>query len=176
MVDWCIDELRHKASLFPESPSPPPPVVVYNGDVVKSDFAVSSELKSELQKAMKAFEDKTPEHLKDWHPNSDGKVLDLVHPSLYPLVYGLTRVLPNGETTTLDDCIERSGQGRTAPVPNKDEISDPMGNGPDFARRRFPHYQHPFSAKFQWLPCEIDISGEEAKYVFWYQMLSYSFF
>ena len=27
---------------------------------------------------------------KDWHPNSDDKVLNLVHPSLYPVVYGRT--------------------------------------------------------------------------------------
>lgn len=30
------------------------------------------------------------EDRKDWHPNSDAKVLDLVHPSLYPIVYGRT--------------------------------------------------------------------------------------
>ena len=27
---------------------------------------------------------------KDWHPGSDNQVLDLVHPSLYPIVYGRT--------------------------------------------------------------------------------------
>ena len=31
-----------------------------------------------------------PESEKDWHPGSDGLVLDLVHPSLYPIVYGRT--------------------------------------------------------------------------------------
>ena len=25
----------------------------------------------------------------DWHPKSDDQVLDLVHPSMYPFVYGL---------------------------------------------------------------------------------------
>lgn len=29
-----------------------------------------------------------PDSEKDWHPGSDGLVLDLVHPSLYPIVYG----------------------------------------------------------------------------------------
>jgi hypothetical protein len=28
--------------------------------------------------------------LPDWHPGSNGQVLDLVHPSLYPVVYGRT--------------------------------------------------------------------------------------
>ncbi|TFY53754.1 hypothetical protein EVJ58_g9272 [Rhodofomes roseus] len=31
-----------------------------------------------------------PDSEKDWHPGSDGKVLDLVHPSLYPVIYGRT--------------------------------------------------------------------------------------
>ena len=31
-----------------------------------------------------------PDEQKDWHPRSNGLVLDLVHPSLYPLVYGRT--------------------------------------------------------------------------------------
>ena len=31
-----------------------------------------------------------PEDQKDWHPGSNKQVLDLVHPSLYPLVYGKT--------------------------------------------------------------------------------------
>lgn len=82
-----------------------------------------------------------------------------------PLVYGLTRVLQNGEITTLGDCIQRSGQGLIAPVPSKEETSEPKGDGVDYSRSRFYWYQNPFSAKFQWLPCEVDIAGEEAKYV-----------
>jgi hypothetical protein len=31
-----------------------------------------------------------PEKEKDWHPGSNGQVLDLVHPSLYPIVYNRT--------------------------------------------------------------------------------------
>lgn len=31
-----------------------------------------------------------PDFEKDWHPGSDDLVLDLVHPSLYPIVYGRT--------------------------------------------------------------------------------------
>ena len=38
-----------------------------------------------------------PDSEKDWHPGSDGKVLDLVHPSLFPVIYGLT-CTTSGET------------------------------------------------------------------------------
>ncbi|KAH9914462.1 uncharacterized protein B0H18DRAFT_1144445 [Fomitopsis serialis] len=55
----------------------------------KSDQLIPAELKSELLSAVAPLES-IPDAEKDWHPGSDGKVLDLVHPSLYPLVYGRT--------------------------------------------------------------------------------------
>lgn len=33
-----------------------------------------------------------PDSQKDWHPGSDKQVLDLVHPSLYCLVYGVSQI------------------------------------------------------------------------------------
>lgn len=41
-----------------------------------------------------------PEEKKDWHPGSGKQVLDLVHPSLYPVVYGRTLNVHTGETFT----------------------------------------------------------------------------
>lgn len=154
MADWCIDELRHIASIYSASPGDPPPIFVYNGDVVKSDTAVSPELKQAFQEEVGRFEAAVPEKFKDWHPGSDGKVLDLVHPSLFPLVYGRTRILHEGESTTLVNCIERCGEGEIVPQPPlEDTFESPM----KIERFRV------FSDKFQWLPCEVDISGEHAK-------------
>lgn len=124
MADWCIEELRYKATLVLEAPANPPPLVVYNGDVVKSDTAVSPELKTTLQDAVKVFQDKISERSKDWHPGSNEKVWDLVHPSLFSLIYGRTRVLANGQTTTLEDCIERCGEGEIAKVPPEEETAE----------------------------------------------------
>ena len=149
MVDWCLDELRYKASLIPEGHAPPP-IVVFNGDVVKSDTALPLEFKSALQTAVNAFEAQIPENLKDWHPGSDRKVWDLVHPSLFPLVYGRTRVLGNGETTDLTDCVERCGQGEIL----HHAIAAIEGPKPTFGSE---------DVKFQWLPCEVDISQDTAK-------------
>ena len=147
MVDWCVEELRYNASLI-QPDTPTPPIFVYNGDVFKSDNAVSAELKKALQENVAEFESKITAKLKDWHPGSNQKVWDLVHPSLFPLVYGRTRVLSDGETTTLENCIERCGQGKVTSIPAKEETEDGS-----------------FSAKFQWLPCEVDISGNQAQYV-----------
>ena len=75
-------------------------------------------------------------------------MLNLVHPSLCPLVYGRTRILFDGETTTLEDCIERCGQGEIADIPKAKRMK-----------------LKAFSTRFQWLPCEVDISGEHSKSV-----------
>ena len=86
-------------------------IKVYNGDVVKSDTTVSHTVKAELQAAVRPLED-VPEWEKDWHPGSDEKVWDLVHPSLFPIVYGWTRALGKGKGfVTLENCIARCGDG-----------------------------------------------------------------
>ncbi|KAF9527148.1 hypothetical protein CPB83DRAFT_816168 [Crepidotus variabilis] len=164
MADYCIAELCHKATLYTAAAQngTPPPIVVYPGDVVKSDTAVSAQLKLALQAAVKTFEDAIPVKLKDWHPGSNDLVWDLVHPSLCPLVYGRSRVLPGGKTTTLHDCVERCGEGIVVPVQPKEGMH----------ARRHPsrrHYQgdlngdRAYSNYFQWLPCEVDIARDNAR-------------
>ena len=106
MIQWCFNELRYKASLFPQAPLPPPPVVVFNGNV-KSDTAISPELKQAIQDAVGKFESEIPTGLKNWHPGSEEQVWDLVHPSLFSLVYGRFRVLVN----SVEDFIERCSEG-----------------------------------------------------------------
>jgi hypothetical protein len=155
MVDWCIDELRHRATAFKETGA----VVVYNGDVVKSDTAVPDALKHELMAAAAPLE-AVPEAQKDWHPGSDGKVLNLVHPSLFPLVYGRSKILPDS-LLSLQDCLRRSGDGVVIPVPPENErfadksqwhhLNGLVGRGPGPAV---------YSSKFQWLPCDVEVDGE----------------
>ncbi|KAH8084366.1 hypothetical protein BXZ70DRAFT_900462, partial [Cristinia sonorae] len=61
---------------------------------------LSSELVEALRAGFKRLED-VPEAEKDWHPGSNHQVLDLVHPSLYCLVYGRTLVRDANGTTSL---------------------------------------------------------------------------
>ncbi|MGW2182804.1 DUF4246 domain-containing protein [Streptomyces sp. NPDC001732] len=53
--------------------------------VWQSDTLVDDELRSRLREAVRVLE-QVPEAEQDWHPGSDGQVLDLVHPSLFCLV------------------------------------------------------------------------------------------
>lgn len=145
MADWCIEELKYKSHLFKEHGF----VSIYNGDVVKSDTIVSEALKTALKNAVAPLEN-IPARDKDWHPGSDEKMLDLVHPSLFPLIYGHSRILTSGRTT-LEDCTSRGCEGKIIRLPETEIL-------------KF-HNRQSYSTQFQWLPCEVDISEETAKYV-----------
>lgn len=53
--------------------------------VWQSDTLIEPELRSRLREAVRVLEE-VPEEERDWHPGSDGQLLDLVHPSLFCLV------------------------------------------------------------------------------------------
>ena len=80
------------------------------------------------------------------HPNSNEQVLDLVHPSIYPLVYGQTRILPN-TIVSLSDCISRCGHG----------IIDITGvrGGSEHDEVICETHDSRWSMKYQWLPAEF---------------------
>jgi hypothetical protein len=156
MADWVVAELRYKAKLFRDSGAVP----VYAGDVVKSDSAVSIHLKAALQDAVRELED-IREVYKDYHPGSDQKVLDLVHPSLFPLIYGRTRVLSD-HIISLEECVKSCGKGAVIPVRRTDETGlDSKGS----LYHRHNVMPSPYSTKFQWLPGDIAIEETgRAKY------------
>ncbi|KAH0565668.1 hypothetical protein GP486_000942 [Trichoglossum hirsutum] len=149
MVDWVIAELRYRSEIFQKTGA----VKVYNGDVVKSDIAVPGHLKEALKAAVISLED-IPDMYKDYHPGSDGKVLDLVHPSLFPLVYGRSRILPDS-LSNLSNCIESCGEGEIIPIPPEEEAE--LGRSVYFRRNETT----PYSRKFQWLPCELEFTGDD---------------
>ncbi|KAF8451885.1 hypothetical protein BDZ91DRAFT_853286 [Kalaharituber pfeilii] len=154
MLAYCIAELQHKAILYKSTRA----VSVYTGDVVKSDTAVSTELQAELKSAVSVLEN-VPAGTKDWHPGSDGKVLDLVHPSLFPLVYGRSRILTDG-TIGLEDCLRRAGEGVVVPVPPEDEAYTSQGYNKSYWGEN-TGYDKQYSRKFQWLPCDVEFVDAE---------------
>lgn len=122
--------------------------------VVYSDRALSSEEAQALCAAVAPIEN-VPEKSKDWHPGSNGQVLDLVHPSLYPLVYGLSRVLPQGRIG-LDDCAVSIGKGETVPQPSDEELWNM-----EWYNGETTNDSDIYSARFQWLPCDVSFSDDE---------------
>lgn len=85
-VRYVLDELAHYAALRDGRTG----VEVSAVDGVwQSDELIDDTLRSRLRKAVQVLE-QVPEAELDWHPGSDGQVLDLVHPSLFCLVRGVS--------------------------------------------------------------------------------------
>ncbi|KAJ5633842.1 hypothetical protein N7528_001684 [Penicillium herquei] len=139
MMDYIIQELQWKVGHFKKDQA----ITVFDMGVVKSDTAIPEELRRALVNEVFHLEDVSDKD-KDYHPGSDEKVLDLVHPSLFPLVYGRTHILPD-RTITLEDCLGTVGQGELLAIP---EIK--RGG-----------YIKRYSDKFQWLPCDVALNPTE---------------
>ncbi|KAL3479078.1 hypothetical protein BJX99DRAFT_255854 [Aspergillus californicus] len=135
MMDWVIRELQWKADYLDKHGL----IMVHDTGVVISDTAISSELQQELQTAVRPLEMTK----KDYHPGSDEKVVDLVHPSLFPVIYGRSRILPD-QLMDLDTCLGHVGEGQLLPTPS--------GGGWDQGGIN----DHCYSKKFQWMPCDIE--------------------
>ncbi|KAJ6466047.1 hypothetical protein C8R47DRAFT_1154290 [Mycena vitilis] len=107
-----------------------------------SDRLISNQVSDRLRAAVADLEN-VPEHLKDWHPGANGQVLDLVHPSLYCIVYG--------QTTYAD----------LTPL-QPPEYTPPETMGWDDWDRTVP-----VSDKFCWLPSDfsVDATGGSVKLV-----------
>ncbi|KAH8722611.1 hypothetical protein GQ44DRAFT_807457 [Phaeosphaeriaceae sp. PMI808] len=99
--DTCIKELQSKAKYFEETSVIP--TLDTSASVTKSDRLVTSDLHNAL---CAAFDKLKSDHATspDWRPNSNDMVQDLVYPSMYPLVYGRTRVFQAG-CVIIEDAI-----------------------------------------------------------------------
>jgi hypothetical protein len=106
--------------------------------VYQADRLISERLKKKLIARVSVLEN-IPDDQKDWHPDSNQQVLDLVHPSLYCYVRGKSRVT-NGVKLPWHEFL-------VAGEPEKK----------DKEKKSWPNK----SARFQWLPSEfkIDDSG-----------------
>ncbi|RAH86640.1 hypothetical protein BO86DRAFT_445102 [Aspergillus japonicus CBS 114.51] len=144
MIDWIFKELRYKAEFFFCENM----VKAFDEGVMKSDSIVPEDLRLALLAAVRPLDD-LPENEKDYRPSSDRKIVDLVHPSLYPLVYGRTRILSN-DITNLPNFLEHSGRGEILPVPDE---SGTHARRPDHS----PYRTEDYSRRFQWLPCNVKI-------------------
>lgn len=111
------------------------PVLDACASVVKSDKLVDSSLHDALEEAFKKLQDNQAGS-PDWHPNTNDMVQDLVHPSLYPLVYGRSKVLRE-EIVGVEDAI-KSWSGKGSVIPSNEATGNPS-----------------WSATYQWLPSNV---------------------
>ncbi|KAH9264306.1 hypothetical protein BASA83_012198 [Batrachochytrium salamandrivorans] len=145
-IDLAFDQLRsfcqhyiHKASHGSAIISP--------GAVERTfvmDHGVPESVYKSLIHGVAILED-VPDYKKDWHPGTDNMVLDLVHPSLFCLVYGLTCIpSPSLRKQAFSGISWESLQH------NQSVAGIPMSN----CSSKFP------SRRFQWLPSEFYVEKD----------------
>jgi hypothetical protein len=158
--DWCLAELRDKAHIFEETKFVR---VLDTGSCVwKSDAKVSPELCTELRDITALLY----AEMRCEKGSTNHQVLSVSDPSLYPLVYGRTHVLSNGERLDLD--LDFYEYGTLSPLYAKNAPSanflEKIHQGKE---RPFEEISHPnlgmfrWSSRFQWLPCEVEFTGDE---------------
>ena len=136
------------------------PAIDAAATVYKSDTIIPEAVKDALRVAARPLEDVNDP---DWHPGSDGRVLDLVHPSLFPLLYGRSHILL-GETVPLKRCVEYTGKGEVISQPSGAEVGFAEYDRPPASpgRREAMHPEAAYSSRFQWLPYEVAFRGTDS--------------
>ncbi|KAJ0393238.1 hypothetical protein ATCC90586_007917 [Pythium insidiosum] len=91
-----------------------------------------------------------PDDMKDWHPNTNQQVLDLVHPSLHCCAFGVTKRVAADDpvaTTTYATPAEqmRSVMFASATEPTRAATTTTRGD-----------------ISFQWLPAEVSVSSTDS--------------
>ncbi|KAJ6570066.1 hypothetical protein DFH09DRAFT_1362731 [Mycena vulgaris] len=106
-----------------------------------SDTLIPQDVSTALALAVNALED-VPGTMKDWHPGSDGRVLDLVHPSICPIVFNEAWDIGQGNETWGKDDDGNTGIF-DSPTPDDSNISQMF-----------------ISERFQWLPSDFSVSDD----------------
>ncbi|EAW12426.1 DUF4246 domain-containing protein [Aspergillus clavatus NRRL 1] len=153
---WCQAELQDKASDFKRTGY----VMVFDADsrVCKSNTLIASDLRKDIQEAFGPLLSATPTQ------SNQKPVRQLVDPSMYPLVYGSSRLYTNGGAVGLEPWNweeYRHCQITPKPVKPSGELyeinQDEMARKWDKRRLAKPNC---WSTDFQWLPCEVSFEGD----------------
>ncbi|KAK0444497.1 hypothetical protein EV421DRAFT_1801323 [Armillaria borealis] len=134
-INYVLDELEGYAAV--RDPETGIEASCYRR-IWQSDSLIESSLRESLISSVAPLEN-VPDAEKDWHPRANGQVLDLVHPSLYCIIYGRTLV--------------RNTDGSAIPVQC------------DISEEDEPIHDYTVSKHFSWLPTDFLISpdGKSAK-------------
>ena len=134
-IDYVLSELKYYASLRENS------IEMSTVDGVwQSDALIPSDVKQSLLKSVKLLED-VPENERDWHPGTNEQVLNLVHPSLFCLVFGETKIInENDVRISLDETLNHFDEGETIE-----------------ASRVVTEQGFTTSSTYQWLPSDFSV-------------------
>ncbi|KAL5353681.1 hypothetical protein ACLOAV_001721 [Pseudogymnoascus australis] len=152
---WCLAELRDKARVWEATALIR--VLDTGSCVLKSDSRVPAALGAEMRRCCEVL-------------GAEMGEAELVDPSLYPLVYGRTRVLVDGGRVGVDFRQGEYGSGTPAPVyPTNAPLARDLAKMERGEERPFEECEVSrrelggmrWSARFQWLPAEVEFVGGE---------------
>ncbi|ROW11546.1 hypothetical protein VMCG_01299 [Cytospora schulzeri] len=143
--DYCIQELRSKAKHFEQTGIVP--TLDASTTIIKSDKLVKDDLRESLRSAFRKLQDDQADH-PDWHPGSNNMVQDLVHPSMYPLIYGRSRVLED-EVVGVSDAVEKWAGKGTVIEKDMEPARQTVALGDAGVPRSY------WSNAYQWLPSNV---------------------
>ncbi|KAJ1873170.1 hypothetical protein LPJ55_002528 [Coemansia sp. RSA 990] len=158
-IDYVFEELAFYAALHvPESNVKLSAVE----NVWISDDLIDNSTTKELKRFAGILEDK-PEKDRDYHPNTNNQVLNLVHPSLFPLIYQRSRLLaeaiPSPEAAVN---LKTFGQAPGS-IDKWDDAADELwsdGNGGSVFYVPQSEVESFTSSKFCWLPSEFRVAED----------------
>ncbi|KAH7144595.1 hypothetical protein B0J13DRAFT_595977 [Dactylonectria estremocensis] len=160
-LNYCIKELRAKAQYFEKTGLIP--TLDASASAVKSDTIVDESLHNALRIAFYRLEEDQKDN-PDWHPRTSEMVQSLVHPSMYPLVYGRTRVFAE-EVVGVEDAIDKwAGKGDVIPQLELEPTDKgfrpetglaPVGGWHNVGVGGLGVHPSFWSPKYQWLPSNL---------------------
>ncbi|KAL3432651.1 hypothetical protein BDV09DRAFT_197522 [Aspergillus tetrazonus] len=126
--DWCLQELQDKARQFDR-------------------YEINSDLNSQLSKSV---DQSSHQAIRQ---KSESAVVNLVDPSMFPLLYGKTKILDGGQPCGMDEhsWLSCSKEGPLVSEPPQLAKGDSVWS--------WGSRHNIWSSKFRWLPCEVDFTG-----------------
>lgn len=122
--------------------------------IIKSDTAVLGHLKTALIRAARVLEDDAS--VKYSLPEScDDNVVNLVDPSLFPLIFGRTRAVHDDELCR-DHCLSDMGKGEIIPTTSIKEMKEFVKKISWMKNQK--HFVDSYNTKMQWIPCDVLVS------------------
>ncbi|KAJ1721729.1 hypothetical protein LPJ53_003800, partial [Coemansia erecta] len=166
-LEYALDKLDYFASLHVPGSNIGMSTVE---QVWVSDTLIDLETKARLKEYAAILED-VPDIKKDWHPNSNNQVLNLIHPSLFPLIYSRSRVLTSPiqsakDALTLDTFGQSPGNHDAWRAFLKEHYkSTDDSSASEYFMPEKPvlgRYQYTLKPenKFCWLPTEFDVAED----------------
>ncbi|KAK0101338.1 hypothetical protein ONS95_006515 [Cadophora gregata] len=164
--NWCMDELRDKAILFGENQYVR--VLDTGSCICKSDTLLHESLGAEFRSGIAPLLERPD---KDWQPKSDRQVLNIVDPSLFPLVYGRSLVLADGGQVNLENVLGSYEHATVAPEhldrrvdsanvqkQMEEGATEILRLGVDEYDSECAHYF--WSSNYQYLPSDVEFSKD----------------